>query len=539
MQIHPKVDRKGAFECSLCKMSGPLHFIIFHTGGFKHRDNYLRAYYKHLIPTYQNLHSYKAKKKFAREQAFKVEREESSLTANALENCTSGIGKSEFWKFGIMRQEKLEERKRKLSAYKEQKKKVLQYLETLVITSEEEADLVKNLTEELEVAMDMFNWSTNPRYKSHKHEHKRRSESSDERYSRHSDTSPNKMRSIWYEKEQKPSRSVSKDMSLKVTFSTGSENEAKSTDVQQPSTTCPLGVASGNFSEATESLWHQKIKVKCTRKQSTDVEKWESLFANHHPEMSGSTFSWGRKSPSLNTEESQSVEKKMTRRASLVALSAFTLFSQEEQEHEPPSCQPGSDTLSSPQSPGSKGNLSQDKGPQQEGNIDQELPCSSDVVNDEAGTMDDKVMHTEPEQLDEKCKSIPNMPKFNWHFEAETSCGPLSDVNATGAQALESSHVLDASSEHSDFKACGSRHLDTESDNQDADSSVLSETLTSGKLYASGRQLSPQVLQLLKGKDTNSIVRILKTLCPFYPALQELDLEVFAEELSKTGAIPK
>lgn len=259
------------------------------------------------------------------------------------------------------------------------------------------------------------------------------------------------------------------------------------------------------------------------------MAKWESLFASNRPERSPSFFSPGSKSPSLNnTEVFPSVEKKEnTRRASLDALSAFTLFSQEEHEPGLASCQPSSDTFSSLQSPGFKpykGNVFQDKGPQhkpkQVGDKDEELPCSSNAVCNEAGATNVVVMHTEPGQHDDdECKWIPHVTNTQ-NSKAETSCHQLSDVNANVPQAPKSSSVLDASSEFSGFKACGSRHLDTKTDSQDADPNVLSNTLPSGSFHASGRQLSPEVLQLFKGKDSDSIVNILKTLSPFYPALQ-------------------
>ncbi|XP_072008991.1 uncharacterized protein [Engystomops pustulosus] len=58
--------------------------------------------------------------------------------------------------------------------------------------------------------------------------------------------------------------------------------------------------------------------------------------------------------------------------------------------------------------------------------------------------------------------------------------------------------------------------------------------------YPQGRTsktLSPDILQLLKGKDAHTVTNILRTLSPFYPALQEVNLEILAQVLVNTGAL--
>ncbi|OCT76202.1 hypothetical protein XELAEV_18031397mg [Xenopus laevis] len=49
--------------------------------------------------------------------------------------------------------------------------------------------------------------------------------------------------------------------------------------------------------------------------------------------------------------------------------------------------------------------------------------------------------------------------------------------------------------------------------------------------------LTPELLQLLKGKDVNLIIETLKTISPFYPALQKVNLEELAKVISETGAL--
>ncbi|XP_075682929.1 uncharacterized protein LOC142651756 isoform X2 [Rhinoderma darwinii] len=600
IQLYPEVDSKDAFKCSLCKVIGPLYFIIMHIESVKHRRKYLSIAYQHLFPLYTKGQSFYKRNMAVRDHAIKVEQQEKTLSIKDSKSCTSRIGvKSDFLKYNIKRQEMLEEYKQKLSAYEVQKNNILQYMETLVITSPEEAALVEDLTEELEAAVNVFNLNTKSKNeKSSIRECEQSPENIEARYSKHSDFNRNEKRSIWYEKEhtrscslcknevqspsdkdsatvecrkRKRSGSASKDMLLRVTFSTGSESEAKNAPKKDPQeqqespSACPvkekLVWSSDKFWETTKAMCHnlnvnsdlfQKIKGKRFTKHSTDVAKWESLFANNRPELSHSTFSWGPKSPSLNDAEAfpSNGKKENTRRASLDALSTFTLFSQEEHEPSPANWHPSSDTFLLLRSPGFKPYTDtgfQDKGlqhePKQVEDNAQELPCSSNTICNEVANTDDAVMHAEPEKHDE-CKLISHSSgktsdaaKIHQNTDAETCCDQLSDVNAHVALAPKPSHALDASSEYPDLKPCGSRYLDTKADGQDADSNHLGNTLQLGKLHASGRQLSPEVLQLFKGKDSNSIVHILKTLSPFYPALQELDLEEFAKVLSKTGAI--
>ncbi|XP_077125763.1 uncharacterized protein LOC143782314 isoform X3 [Ranitomeya variabilis] len=535
IQLYPEVDCDDAFKCSLCKVIGPLYFIIKHIESLRHRKTYLDS-----------------------------------------KSCNSRIGvKNDFWKYNIERQEKLDEYKKKLSVYEIQKNNILKYMETLVITSPEEFMLVEGLTEELEAAVNVFTYNTKPRYeKSYKRKREQSTGYHERKHSR-SDFSHSKKRSIWYGKEYRPSssssckdevrsvsnkhsvteearerkrsRSASKDMLLKVTFSTGSVSESKTENVQEPHESPTLHPdneklvgASNHLSETTSSYceWSnintdrvQEIRAKRIRKHSTDVAKWESLFANHRPESSRSAFSCGSKPTPLNEAEVPlPVEiNKTTRRDSVDDLSTFKLFSQEESS---------SDTVSSLRSPSFKsgimGNVFKDKGPPQKrkqfGDKDQELLCTSNTIFYE--TRDVKVEHAEPEQHDDKFKQISNQ-----NSEAETNCNQLFGVIVNVAQAPKSSHILDASSEYSDFEACRSILLETKTDSQDPDSNDMGITSSTGTLHASGRQLSPEVLQLFKGKDTNHIVRMLEKLSPFYPALQELDLEVFAEALSKTGAM--
>ncbi|XP_066435338.1 uncharacterized protein [Eleutherodactylus coqui] len=51
------------------------------------------------------------------------------------------------------------------------------------------------------------------------------------------------------------------------------------------------------------------------------------------------------------------------------------------------------------------------------------------------------------------------------------------------------------------------------------------------------KTLSPDILHLLKGKDANTVTNILRTLSPFYPALQDVNLEILAQVLVNTGAL--
>ncbi|XP_075442183.1 uncharacterized protein LOC142487216 isoform X7 [Ascaphus truei] len=56
-------------------------------------------------------------------------------------------------------------------------------------------------------------------------------------------------------------------------------------------------------------------------------------------------------------------------------------------------------------------------------------------------------------------------------------------------------------------------------------------------LGRTSKVLTSDLLELLKGKDVNTVTNILKTLSPFYPALQEVNLAIFAKVLVETGAL--
>ncbi|XP_077125770.1 uncharacterized protein LOC143782314 isoform X9 [Ranitomeya variabilis] len=276
IQLYPEVDCDDAFKCSLCKVIGPLYFIIKHIESLRHRKTYLDS-----------------------------------------KSCNSRIGvKNDFWKYNIERQEKLDEYKKKLSVYEIQKNNILKYMETLVITSPEEFMLVEGLTEELEAAVNVFTYNTKPRYeKSYKRKREQSTGYHERKHSR-SDFSHSKKRSIWYGKEYRPSssssckdevrsvsnkhsvteearerkrsRSASKDMLLKVTFSTGSVSESKTENVQEPHESPTLHPdneklvgASNHLSETTSSYceWSnintdrvQEIRAKRIRKHSTELD---------------------------------------------------------------------------------------------------------------------------------------------------------------------------------------------------------------------------------------------------------------------------
>ncbi|XP_063778967.1 uncharacterized protein LOC134927841 isoform X2 [Pseudophryne corroboree] len=51
------------------------------------------------------------------------------------------------------------------------------------------------------------------------------------------------------------------------------------------------------------------------------------------------------------------------------------------------------------------------------------------------------------------------------------------------------------------------------------------------------KALSPDILLLLKGKDASTVTSILRTLSPFYPALQDVNLEILGQVLVNTGVL--
>ncbi|XP_073443924.1 uncharacterized protein [Dendrobates tinctorius] len=51
------------------------------------------------------------------------------------------------------------------------------------------------------------------------------------------------------------------------------------------------------------------------------------------------------------------------------------------------------------------------------------------------------------------------------------------------------------------------------------------------------KSLSPEILQLLKGQDASTVTNILRTLSPFYPALQDINLDMLSQVLVNTGVL--
>ncbi|XP_075068975.1 uncharacterized protein LOC142158671 isoform X2 [Mixophyes fleayi] len=366
---------------------------------------------------------------------------------------------------------------------------------------------------------------------------------------------------------KKQARNASTDILPMFTFSIGSESNPSASGSQQEqhvpfatsSVTEQSILSSENLDETIEKIcrttevsWgvSQEYRSKRFKQNSTDIAKWESLFTDHHPRMTDFKFSWGNKSPSFNNSEISSADEKKikNRRASLEALSTFTLFSSNSQ-------------LGSATSPflskfKTAHRVCEEKGDRHDEANDQESPssASSNLVNFNV-TMthisNDIPMPSDPEQHDGECNPIhrvsintglvedfdkPIKPHQNSDFKInhDDSSNMNADVARTDRSNQEhSTHSV----QNSDLETCVSGHSGTKTDTHDSPSSSSDSTSPSSRSHDSGRHLSPEVLQLFKGKDTDSIIRILRTLTPFYPALKELNLEIFAEVLSETGAI--
>lgn len=84
----------------------------------------------------------------------------------------------------------------------------------------------------------------------------------------------------------------------------------------------------------------------------------------------------------------------------------------------------------------------------------------------------------------------------------------------------------------------GMENNESDFDASSLGSSKAQETQSSSQVQRkTSKTLSPDILQLLKGKDANTVTNILKTLSPFYPALQDVNLEILAQVLVNTGAL--
>ncbi|KAM5158098.1 uncharacterized protein ACMZJ9_009351 isoform 2-T2 [Mantella aurantiaca] len=100
---------------------------------------------------------------------------------------------------------------------------------------------------------------------------------------------------------------------------------------------------------------------------------------------------------------------------------------------------------------------------------------------------------------------------------------------------------MEQNSEHSPCVSQNSLNTGMEIDESESSSLQSSSTQATPSSSQTQRKtsktLSPDILQLLKGKDANTVTNILKTLSPFYPALQDVNLEILAQVLVNTGAL--
>ncbi|XP_040289890.1 uncharacterized protein LOC121002504 [Bufo bufo] len=142
------------------------------------------------------------------------------------------------------------------------------------------------------------------------------------------------------------------------------------------------------------------------------------------------------------------------------------------------------------------------------------------------------------------------------HFSVpETSGGELQMVKDTPPYSVSENSLNDISKTETVQKTESPNYSDTaETSNVDADRNTAVPGLSSSTSDSShepssekpasshsqgktSKTLSPDILQLLKGKDANTVTNILRTLSPFYPALQEVNLEILAQVLVNTGVL--
>ncbi|XP_063778975.1 uncharacterized protein LOC134927845 isoform X2 [Pseudophryne corroboree] len=579
----PHLNHADDFTCTLCNKTGDIDFIIKHLNSYRHRLKYLSLKYSYLFPLYSRDLPYTIKRSILREYAVEtelLEREQVERCAQSRSSSRDGV-KDDFWKY-INKKDKLDDHNKLSEAQKED---ILKYMEQFMIQSSEEAALAKNFEVELEAAANVYcrNAGTVLDYLCN-YGRDKCLERKDRNYSDHK----SRMKFVWNTKESIPSaneakvspsekssvkgdsgtrkraRDDSTDPLPKFTFSIASEKKPKTSGLQQEQHT-PIAssstshteqavLSSSELKETTEAT-HRTTKVSWSvseetrlrriRQNSTDIAKWEALFTEHNPDKTHSKISWGTKSQLINLEVEEVDEKKeKVRRDSLEALSTFTLFS-------------ASSSVTSPflsyksQLPKVKKSHSKCEDKVSHDAIDdleheqQEFSCStsSHLVNvTMTETSNNNLMATDADQHDGECSPVfnvagnsdlqDNAAESHQNSNFEITCDHLSNVNTDMESTSGFNQEVDTHSIHNfDLETCASGHSDTNIDARDSPSSVSDSTLPSSKLQDYGRNLSPEVLQLFKGKDKESIIHILKTLSPFYPALQEMNLEIFAKEL--------
>ncbi|KAE8597517.1 hypothetical protein XENTR_v10016493 [Xenopus tropicalis] len=585
VQMNSDVRSETAFQCNLCLKKGPLYCIMQHLKSFKHRLNYIRQKYDHILPLYGKNTPFYEQELILREQAKEIEQSEGSNKMKISINLTAtGVYKDDFWKYNLIRHQKMSALKEKILHLADQQEAVLKYLDSFTIRSQEEANIVQDLTNKLEAAVQVFNQytkqsrtETSDSYKKNKkHEYKDKEYPENKGHKRRKRKSPWKENQTYFaaiascsdevlkpdsdgnsataEECKESSKALRSSMDILSSFTLFSDAASefksetrKAIQDKQYLAHCSSVSVSEEFKEssfdtreAPEADDENKNSVKTSeqiqsrpawvcRTKSTGYRntKWESLFANDASSQKPLTpFKWGSKlTSSFDSTNINPADEQSKRRASTELLSSFTLFNRGNSTDQTHNSDPSWTRLSSPPSEDNSSNSHKGKDNCKEKDLeDNEDYCAADSSCSVTCDMDAYVTPVK----DQIYVSVTHSNLSN----------PLGDIDMTkkpnqitAGQSADFQLERDEKTEtEQDLckKSCA-QYLDIE----DATTSTPQANIA----HTESTPLTPELLQLLKGKDVNLITETLKTISPFYPALQKVNLEELAKVISETGAL--
>ncbi|MEE6510649.1 hypothetical protein FKM82_030685 [Ascaphus truei] len=589
--------RPDFYRCHLCSLTAVPHLMIHHFMSFKHRVLYLKTAYPDMFPLFIKETSFYERNVIVREQAKEIEINEArkSLKISSRHESQSSI-KNDFWKENVLRHRKQEAWYNKMLSTINQKEMVLKYMEKFKIVSQAEATLVQTLSEDLDAVMKVFSMKTKESSKgklSINSELDKDLGSKDEECTEIPGLESRK-RKLPKEEEQldeAPSTSAcdAKDLPLIESSTSAEDSQMRkkarrdSADIlskftlfsQGRSNSCP-----GLESEKSKYLWEMKPSDQMPSTSSSRATKVSSDSSN------------------IN-----SAENEKARRASTDLLSTYTLFSQSRSDSSDDSTlfhtlskpAPKSSLFNSagksssrcfrrPSSSDSSSSLSEGEDHPQEKTrtvkeskkafaplsclVDKDLktvftlsspqkPSPADVTNipvrhpdvqakpvQDTGTIISPGQHP---SLKTRQVRHPGRKTNPQHPSVQTKPIQHSGVKTEPLQQPDSkmttvhhSAVKTEPLQQPDSKMTPIQHSDETNPVQDSPSSFLSSALPASTAHnLTSKHLTPVVLQLLKGKDIATVTNILKTLSPFYPELQQVNLAVFARVLSETGVLDR
>uniref|UniRef100_A0A803KA31 Uncharacterized LOC100145148 n=1 Tax=Xenopus tropicalis TaxID=8364 RepID=A0A803KA31_XENTR len=517
VQMNSDVRSETAFQCNLCLKKGPLYCIMQHLKSFKHRLNYIRQKYDHILPLYGKNTPFYEQELILREQAKEIEQSEGSNKMKISINLTAtGVYKDDFWKYNLIRHQKMSALKEKILHLADQQEAVLKYLDSFTIRSQEEANIVQDLTNKLEAAVQVFNQytkqsrtETSDSYKKNKkHEYK------DKEYPENKGHKRRKRKSPWKENQTYFAAIASCSDEVLKPDSDGNSATAEECKESSKALRSSMDILSSFtlFSDAASGYRNTK---------------WESLFANDASSQKPLTpFKWGSKlTSSFDSTNINPADEQSKRRASTELLSSFTLFNRGNSTDQTHNSDPSWTRLSSPPSEDNSSNSHKGKDNCKEKDLeDNEDYCAADSSCSVTCDMDAYVTPVK----DQIYVSVTHSNLSN----------PLGDIDMTkkpnqitAGQSADFQLERDEKTEtEQDLckKSCA-QYLDIE----DATTSTPQANIA----HTESTPLTPELLQLLKGKDVNLITETLKTISPFYPALQKVNLEELAKVISETGAL--